>query len=303
MSARWNVPGAGVRMTKQAKFASSARPGRVRSRFTEEDVASILREHAAGTPMSEISRKHRISTSTFYRWKAKADAAGRAVRRRAAPGLKDEAKPLGRPAGFSADDIVRAALGVGLERATIRSVAKALGMSPTGLYHHFRTREQLVNFVTDSVLADILMGAPDDESFEGQILYYARRLYNFFADHPQAVTSMMAGHNFFTPRMIPVYEKLLSAAVKKGLGVAEAYEIWQSVNYAAIGAAATEATVRAAGARALFLPAVKATFEQSDIDAPQFRALVEAQAGFNVDYFDRVRLVLEGVRAKFIDKE
>jgi len=28
-------------------------------------------------------------------------------------------------------------------------------MSPTGLYHHFRTREQLVNFVTDRVLADI----------------------------------------------------------------------------------------------------------------------------------------------------
>jgi len=98
------------------------------------------------------------------------------------------------------------------------------------------------------------MGAPDDESFEGQILYYAKRLYNFFADHPQAITSMMAGHNFFTPRMVLVYEKLLSAAVKKGIAVAEAYEIWQAVNYTAIGAAVTEATVRAAGARLSFCP-------------------------------------------------
>ena len=42
-----------------------------RSRFTEEQIIAILREHEVGGKTDEVCRKHGISSATFYKWKAK----------------------------------------------------------------------------------------------------------------------------------------------------------------------------------------------------------------------------------------
>ena len=42
-----------------------------RSRFTEEQVIAILREHETGHKTADLCRKHGISSATFYAWKAK----------------------------------------------------------------------------------------------------------------------------------------------------------------------------------------------------------------------------------------
>ncbi len=42
-----------------------------RSRFTEEQIISILREQEAGLSVTEVCRKHGVSSPTFYKWKAK----------------------------------------------------------------------------------------------------------------------------------------------------------------------------------------------------------------------------------------
>jgi putative transposase len=42
-----------------------------RSRFSEEQIIAILREHEAGMKTDEVCRKHGISSATFYKWKAK----------------------------------------------------------------------------------------------------------------------------------------------------------------------------------------------------------------------------------------
>lgn len=42
-----------------------------RSRFTEEQIIAVLREHDAGVKAAELCRKHGISDATFYNWRAR----------------------------------------------------------------------------------------------------------------------------------------------------------------------------------------------------------------------------------------
>ncbi len=42
-----------------------------RSRFSEEQIIAILKEHEAGMPTADVCRRHGISSATFYKWKSK----------------------------------------------------------------------------------------------------------------------------------------------------------------------------------------------------------------------------------------
>lgn len=42
-----------------------------RSRFTEEQIIGVLKEHELGFKMDDLCRKHGISQATFYNWKSK----------------------------------------------------------------------------------------------------------------------------------------------------------------------------------------------------------------------------------------
>lgn len=42
-----------------------------KSRFTEEQIIGVLREHEAGVKTADVCRKHGISAATFFNWKSK----------------------------------------------------------------------------------------------------------------------------------------------------------------------------------------------------------------------------------------
>ena len=42
-----------------------------KSRFTEEQIIGILKEHDAGAKTQDICRRHGISGGTFFKWKAR----------------------------------------------------------------------------------------------------------------------------------------------------------------------------------------------------------------------------------------
>lgn len=42
-----------------------------KSRFSEEQIIGILKEHQAGMPVADVCRKHGISDATLYTWRSK----------------------------------------------------------------------------------------------------------------------------------------------------------------------------------------------------------------------------------------
>jgi putative transposase len=42
-----------------------------RSRFTEEQIIAVLKEHELGAKTADLCRKHGMSEATLYNWKAK----------------------------------------------------------------------------------------------------------------------------------------------------------------------------------------------------------------------------------------
>jgi len=41
------------------------------SRFSEEQIVSIIQEYASGAKVTDLCRSHGMSDATFYKWKAK----------------------------------------------------------------------------------------------------------------------------------------------------------------------------------------------------------------------------------------
>ncbi len=64
-----------------------------KSRFTEEQIIGILKQHEAGVKTPELCREHGISAATFYAWKSKYGGMDVAEAQRL-KGLEDENRRL-----------------------------------------------------------------------------------------------------------------------------------------------------------------------------------------------------------------
>ena len=42
-----------------------------KSRYTQEQIIAVLKQHQAGVPTAELCRKHGISEATFYNWRSR----------------------------------------------------------------------------------------------------------------------------------------------------------------------------------------------------------------------------------------
>ena len=42
-----------------------------RSRFTDSQIMTVLKQAETGTPVPDLCREHGVSTATFYKWRAK----------------------------------------------------------------------------------------------------------------------------------------------------------------------------------------------------------------------------------------
>ena len=99
-----------------------------RSRFSEEQIIGILKEHEAGVSVSDVCRKHGVSDASIYKWKAKfggMDVSEDAGRRDA--GQRGAERPLGKEVVTPASERKAVAHLVERHGMSERRACKAIG--------------------------------------------------------------------------------------------------------------------------------------------------------------------------------
>ncbi|MHB1583196.1 MAG: TetR/AcrR family transcriptional regulator [Acidimicrobiales bacterium] len=158
-------------------------------------------------------------------------------------------KRPGRPARVTTAQIAEAALDLGLESANIRSVAERLEMSVPGLYHHVRTREELLAMAAAHRLGALEL--PPDEGLDAGewLTRYARFVFDALVAQPEVIGQIVAG-TVNTMRMAQHLERFLEVLSGHGWSLQDAYDAYGLLSATVVGAAASEIGGRAADAGA-----------------------------------------------------
>ena len=152
--------------------------------------------------------------------------------------MKMAGSRLGRPPRVTTADIAEAALAIGLDRATVRNVAERLGMSVPGLYHHVRTREELLTVAAAHTLGGLELPPDRGQAWTEWLLDYARFVYDALVEHPEIIGQILAG-TVDTLREAQHLERVFEVLTSRGFSVPEAYAVYGQLTGAVIGAAAS----------------------------------------------------------------
>jgi AcrR family transcriptional regulator len=135
-------------------------------------------------------------------------------------------------------EIAEAALAIGLDRATVRTVAERLGMSVPGLYHHVRTREDLLAMAAAHGLGALRLPEDRGQPLAEWLAAYARFVHDALVAQPELVGQILAG-TVDTMRLVQHLERFFEVFVARRRAVGEAYDAYALLMTAVTGAAAS----------------------------------------------------------------
>ena len=213
--------------------------------------------------------------------------------------MKTRPARVGRPPRITTAQIAEAALAIGLDRATVRNVADHLGMSVPGLYHHVRTREDLLAMAAAHSLGALELPEGRAQEWTEWLLDYARFVYDALVAQPEIIGQVMAG-TVNTLRQTQHLERFFEVLGAHGFNVAEAHDTYQQLMAAVVGAA-TSSVGRDAAIDAGHPPIVDLRRAAKALGAetvPLVHELVGGRRVPDTDPFDTVRLVVVGIDAE-----
>lgn len=119
----------------------------------------------------------------------------------------------GRPAKLTNQQILDAACDIGLPNLTLGGVAKALGVSVAALYHYFKDRDELAEFVANAIIVDFPLppdGTGDWFQWAHTFAYSQRALFEKFPGLAQVAVQRTIN------AAIPRLEQSVRLALKSG---------------------------------------------------------------------------------------
>lgn len=205
----------------------------------------------------------------------------------------------GRPPRVTPTQIAEAALAVGLDRASVRNVADALGMSVPGLYHHVKSRGDIIAIATVHSFRALKFPPAQGKSWSTWLLEYAQRVFDDMIARPELIRQIILGNSQHTVHAQHL-ERFLEILIDYGFSVGDAYRVYVQVMSAIIGAAALQAGEQAAALddRSMFLDLAAACDLLPEWSTPLVRRLVGDGRAGHPNRFDAVRTVVNGLLAE-----
>lgn len=155
--------------------------------------------------------------------------------------MKASASPTprrGRPRRLELDQVLEAALAVGLQQLTMATVADRLGVAKAVLYGYVANREELVRLA--AAFAARHHDFPEDhgQSWTIWTLEYARALFETMTMEGELLETWLNGGQ--SPVVeVDAAEMWLAAMTKRGFSGEEALQLRRAVSHVVIGAAAS----------------------------------------------------------------
>lgn len=152
-------------------------------------------------------------------------------------------RAVGRPRAFTLDEILDAAIALGLADLSMSAVAARLGTATATLYNYVSNREQLIRL---AALKQARMRSIEDVGQDWQTLVrnHATSFFELFAAEPQLITQYMQGA--IGPDLLLDYiESFLAAMQRRGFSAADSSRLFSIVNTVVLGAVVRSSYLRA----------------------------------------------------------
>ena len=128
--------------------------------------------------------------------------------------INNKTAQRGRPNRISREIIARAALDMGIQDATLMGVAKKLKVDRSSLYHHVKSRDDVIRLAAEIAVKDLQWQAPGDVSWREELIILTDSLWQLYAQHPglaqvvqQAKVTPIEGIHAFAESVIRLQQK------------------------------------------------------------------------------------------------
>lgn len=125
----------------------------------------------------------------------------------------------------------------GVDALSTRKLATILGVEAMSLYHHFTTKDALLDAVAErlTLKMEVRKARPGADAVEA-FVQGSRGLYRLAQHHPKAFP-LLALRRANTPRAMAFYDALVAPLLEAGLSPEDAALVFRTVGYYTLGAA------------------------------------------------------------------
>lgn len=173
-------------------------------------------------------------------------------------------------------------------------------MSVPGLYHHVRTRQELLDLAMEHVLTGLPASWAGDAPWREKLLAYAEKMFEAMAAQPDLITRIASGSVVSVEYAFHV-EAFMAGARAHGFSTEQGYKLHIQLLTTVIGAAAIEAGHRAlrnsASSLGQQIAAVAGNHDPAEF--PELRALLAYPDLLEADPMEPVRMKLDALLEQF----
>ena len=155
---------------------------------------------------------------------------------------------VGRPRSLTRDQVIDAAVEIGLDRLNMTRVARHLGVGISTLYQYVADRDDLLRLAIDRQLSTVALPGDRQQHWADYIIEYAVSLRDALAGEPHLILQVVDGGGGIE-RELAVTERFVAVLVARGFSIDDAVSAWRSIGAVTLGAAITLCRDRAAVAR------------------------------------------------------